>query len=55
MSDVVVNDNDVLAIATYEVTLKAAKKASRDEEPTFIDARTYRRLDYGMYYLSKYV
>ncbi|MEM0361203.1 MAG: thiamine pyrophosphate-dependent dehydrogenase E1 component subunit alpha [Sulfolobales archaeon] len=52
MPGVVVDGNDVLAV--YDVTLKAVERARRGEGPTLIEARTYRWLDHGMYYLGKY-
>jgi len=48
----VVDGNDVIAV--YEVTLEAVERARRGEGPTFIEARTYRWLDHGMYYLGPY-
>jgi pyruvate dehydrogenase E1 component alpha subunit len=48
----VVDGNDVLAV--YEVALEAVERARRGGGPTFIEARTYRWLDHGMYYLGKY-
>ncbi|MEM1983223.1 MAG: thiamine pyrophosphate-dependent dehydrogenase E1 component subunit alpha [Sulfolobales archaeon] len=49
---VVVDGNDVIAV--YKTTLEAVNRARRGEGPTLIEARTYRWLDHGMYYLGKY-
>jgi len=48
----VVDGNDVIAV--YEATLEAVARARRGEGPTFIECRTYRWLDHGMYYLGPY-
>jgi pyruvate dehydrogenase E1 component alpha subunit len=52
MPGVAVDGNDVLAV--YKATLEAVNRARRGEGPTLIEARTYRWLDHGMYYLGKY-
>ncbi len=52
MPGIVVDGNDVVAV--YEATLKSVERARRGEGPTLIEARTYRWLDHGMYYLGKY-
>jgi len=48
----VVDGNDVIAV--YEVALEAVERARGGGGPTFIEARTYRWLDHGMYYLGPY-
>ncbi len=52
MPGIVVDGNDVVAV--YTKTLEAVERARRGEGPTLIEARTYRWLDHGMYYLGKY-
>jgi pyruvate dehydrogenase E1 component alpha subunit len=49
---IVVDGMDVLAV--YKETVKAVERARRGEGPTFIEARTYRFLDHGMYYVGEY-
>ncbi len=48
----VVDGNDVIEV--YKTTLEAVERARRGEGPTLIEARTYRWLDHGMYYLGPY-
>jgi len=48
----IVDGNDVIAV--YEATLEAVARAKRGEGPTFIECRTYRWLDHGMYYIGDY-
>lgn len=52
MPGIVVDGNDVISV--YEATLKAVERARMGGGPTLIEARTYRWLDHGMYYLGKY-
>jgi len=52
MSGVSVDGNDVIAV--FEVAKNAIEKASRGEGPVFIEAKTYRWMDHGFYYLGKY-
>lgn len=48
----VVDGNDVLAV--YEAVLRAKEKALRGEGPSFLECRTYRWFDHGMYFIGKY-
>jgi len=52
MPGIVVDGMDVIAV--YKETLEAVNRARRGEGPTFIEARTYRFLDHGMYYVGEY-
>ncbi|MCS7108806.1 MAG: thiamine pyrophosphate-dependent dehydrogenase E1 component subunit alpha [Sulfolobales archaeon] len=52
MPGVVVDGNDVIAV--YNAAAAAVNRARKGEGPTLIEARTYRWLDHGMYYLGKY-
>lgn len=52
MPGAVVDGMDVIAV--YNTALKAVERARHGEGPSFIEARTYRFLDHGMYYVGEY-
>jgi len=48
----VVDGNDVLEV--YNTVLEAKERAIRGEGPSFLECRTYRWFDHGMYFIGKY-
>lgn len=52
MPGIVVDGMDVIAV--YQASLKVVERARKGEGPSFIEARTYRYLDHGMYYVGEY-
>jgi len=48
----IVDGNDVLEV--YNTVLEAKERAIKGEGPSFLECRTYRWFDHGMYFIGKY-